>query len=109
MNGDVDIIERVSTFAAMHFGIDSRNIYDTHRTHICSITRHTIWYVLHCDYGISIGRLANRFLRTRRNIFIGIAKMRNGIRTQRYYADIYTDFVAGLREYMDGKKQMEKE
>lgn len=86
-------IEKLCRFASKYFNVDERELYSEGRKSNCVMARHVLWYYLHCELGFSAGELSKEFLKDRRTIFLGISKIKNGIKRQRYYRDIYDSFV----------------
>lgn len=86
-------IEKLCRFASKYFNVDERELYSDGRKSNCVIARHVLWYYLHCELGFSAGELSKEFLKDRRTIFLGISKIKNGIKRQRYYRDIYDSFI----------------
>lgn len=93
-----NIIEEMSDFAIKYFKISKHELYDRNREGNKVIARHLLWYVLHVDYNVSTGVLSKEFMRSRRNIFISISKIRHWIKTQRFYKDMYNHFISSFRK-----------
>lgn len=85
-------------FASRYFDVEENEIYSHSRTGNCVNAKHIIWYHLHVEDGMSVGKLAQEFFKTRRTIFMGISKIRNGIKTQRYYRDLYNNFITEYKK-----------
>lgn len=82
----------VSEACAKYFHIDEKKLYGRGVDRTTSLARHLLWYVLHVDYGIPTSFLSKNFYRTRRHIFFGINKIREGMKKQRFYKRLYDDF-----------------
>lgn len=93
-----DILEKVTKLCLKHFGLEERDLYSSTRKGDKVMARHLLWYVLHVDYGISTGVLSKEFLRTRRQIFNAINKIKSGVNKQRFYKELYSNFVATLKD-----------
>lgn len=93
-----NILGEVTKLCLKHFGLDERDLYSSTRKGDKVLARHLLWYVLHVDYGISTGVLSREFFRTRRQIFNAINKVKNGIKKQKFYKEIYGNFAATLKE-----------
>lgn len=86
-------IEKLCRFASKYFNVEERDLYSEGRKSNCVMARHVLWHYLHFELGFSAGDLSKEFLKDRRTIFLGISKIKNGIKRQRYYRDIYEKFV----------------
>ena len=89
---------KICTFAAKHFNVHLSLIYSHSTTDECSIARYMIWYYLHYELGASVAKIAKDFNRTKRAVFAGLSKIRNGIKKQKFYKDIYTTFKVGYEK-----------
>lgn len=86
-------IEKLCRFTSKYFNIEERDLYSEGRKSNCVMARHVLWYYLHYEFGISARELSKEFMKDRRTIFLGISKIKNGVKRQRYYRDIYDSFV----------------
>ena len=87
-------IEELVTFASIHFKISESKIY-SHLTHDeYSIVRYIIWFYLHYRENLPISIIAKSFYRSKRTIFYGISKIRDNIKNQRIYKDMYSTFCS---------------
>lgn len=84
--------EKICNFASRHFNINCRMLLSHSTTDECSIARYMVWHYLHQEKKVSAAVLAKDFCRTKRAIFAGLSKIRNGIKKQKYYKDIYSNF-----------------
>lgn len=92
-----NILVEVTNLCLKHFGLKESDLYSYTRKGDKVLARHLLWYVLHVDYNISTGVLSKEFLRTRRQIFNAINKIKNGIRKQRFYKELYDNFALTLK------------
>lgn len=90
-------LEKITNLCLKHFGLKESDLYSSTRKEDKVLARHLLWYVLHVDYGISTGILSKEFFRTRRQIFNAINKVKNGIKKQRFYQELYNNFVETLK------------
>lgn len=88
-----DIIDDVSRFAAKYFNVREIDLYSKCRRDDCVTARHIIWYYLHYEHNVPASVLAREFFRGRRNVFLALNKIKNGIETQKYYKGIYANFT----------------
>lgn len=86
-------IEKLCRFASKYFNVEERDLYSNGKLSNCVMARHVLWYYLHYECEVSVGTLSKEFLKERRSVFHGISKIKNGIKRQRYYRDIYESFV----------------
>lgn len=94
-NGKKDFssfIEKTSALCAKYFHIKYTDLYSKKLGRTESLARHLLWYILHVDYGVPTSILSNEFFRTRRHIFFGINKIRQGVRLQKFYNDLLYGF-----------------
>lgn len=93
-----EIANKIGELAAKYFKIDKYEIYGESINHNVSLARHIAWYVLHADMGIPTSILAKEFLRSRRHIFFGINKIRQGMKMQRFYSDLHDSFMSFVKD-----------
>lgn len=67
-----------------------------HRT-----ARKFIWYILHEEMNYKLNFISERYGKTTRAIMYGISDIRFGLRTQKYYREIYSE-IAHLRAIKEG-------
>lgn len=84
---------KICEFIAHYFHIDENQMYGYSRKENIVMARHLAWYILHVDHKISTAILSKEFFRSKRVIFFGVNKIRNGIENQKYYRSIYNDFM----------------
>lgn len=63
-----------------------------------SDARHFVWYILHGVLGYRTSAIAEEYRTSQRNIFLANAIIREGIRTQPYFAKHYRAMQAEMRE-----------
>ena len=83
---------RILDFTCKYFNLTKEHVMGHSIKRDVSIARHIMWYVLHVEYKIPTSELARAFNRTRRNIFIGIDKIKSGCKRQKYYKEIVRKF-----------------
>lgn len=85
-------MEEVIACVCEYFDVDILVTTERHgKYQTCSNARHFCWYILHYDLGISIRLIGKRFKRKENTIKKGVAKIKSGIRQQRYYRDKFHD------------------
>lgn len=84
------IIEKVEKDVCRYFGVDKQAIVNKDRTSQVSMARGYIFYILHKEYGLSIAKIANTYLRTSRAVFWHIGKIKYFLK-QRMYKEIYNN------------------
>lgn len=57
---------------------------------------HFVWFMRHYEEGLSIGKLSKIYGKGQRGIKHGIAKIKNYIKYEKKYADIYGNFLKEL-------------
>lgn len=85
-------ISQMLDFTCRYFNLSKEYIMSRSINRDVAIARHIMWYVLHVEHKVPTSELAIVFNRTRRNIFIGIDKIRSGCKRQKYYKDIVRKF-----------------
>lgn len=97
----INKIDEIVSFAAKYFSVKVTDLYSNVRKSECITAKHLAWYILHYEYGVNTSLLAKEFYRTRRDVFLGISKIKNGIQKQKFYKDLYERFI---EEYKNGSK-----
>ena len=54
-----------------------------------SLARNYLWYILHCDYNLSINTISKEYDRTQRRIKRVVSKTKYLVTTQRLYKEHY--------------------
>lgn len=90
MNTEIELIVK---FSCEYFGIKEGKIYSHNTSDDCSICRYILWYYLHYEKNMTTKEIANEFFRTKVTVFKGIARIKNCMKMQRYYRDLYKNFV----------------
>lgn len=94
-----EIIDKMSVLCAKYFKIEERDLYSKKYGRTECLAKHMLWYLLHTEYGVPTSELSRSFFRTRRHVFFGINKIKEGMKNQKFYIDIYNNFV----KYIDEK------
>ena len=84
------IIDNVEKDVCAFFGVNRQAIVNKDRTSQVSMARGYIFYILHKEYGLSISKIANTYLRTNRAVFWHIGKIKYFLK-QRMYKEIYNN------------------
>lgn len=95
-----DIIERISFVTSKYFNLKVQDLYSKNKKSKVVIAKQLLWYILHTDLNISVGVLSKEFLRSRRNIFVAISKIRYGIKNQKYYQELYRSLKEEIERYL---------
>lgn len=90
-------INRICEIAAMYFNVDEKAIYGRSKKKELVLARHFIWHFAHFELKYSFRKLGIMFFRQPRSIIKGACKIRDGIKTQKYYRYIYEDFTSLLK------------
>ena len=85
-----DLIDNIEKKVCDYFNIRTQDIINKDRTSQKSLARGYIYYILHCEYNMSITKIANTYHITRRAIFWHVSKVRHLLK-QRIYKGIYND------------------
>lgn len=96
-DSQLEAIRIVEMEVCDYMGVNNRVIYERSLKEIVCNAKYMIWYILHYDYGLSVGLLSKTYYLTRRNIQIGIAKVKAGIKYQPYYRNIYDTLKERLK------------
>lgn len=81
---------RIEEIVCSHFGMDVDEMRSRERkSRRKTDCLHFIWYMRHFYEGVSINGLAREYSKTPRNIYFAIAKIREGIITQKWYAEAF--------------------
>lgn len=97
---DNNIIERASSVVSKYFNLRVQELYSKNRRSKVVTAKQLLWYILHTDLNISVGILSKEFLRSRRNIFVAISKIRYGIKNQKYYQELYCSLKREIERCM---------
>lgn len=95
---DEEKILEVCSFCELYFDLDFPLLSSRSKEGTYIVAKHIVWYFLHYEYNISTSSLAKHFNRSRRNIFLGISKIKNGIDKQRFYKDVYMKFCESYKK-----------
>lgn len=95
---EILLIDAISDVCAEYFHIKVSDLYSRKVKRTESLARHLLWYVLHTEYGIASSTLAKEFFRSRRHIFFGINKIRQGAKVQKFYSDLIIGFNAQIEK-----------
>lgn len=88
----------INEICSRHFKIDERNLYSRCRFDEVVVARHILWYVLHVDMKMSVGKISKEFFRSKRQVFSAISKVKSGINKQKFYKELYEGFIQKLKE-----------
>lgn len=88
-----DNIKELCDFSCRHFGIKEEELYNRDKRENCVLSRYVLWYYLHYNMNVSISKLSLKFKKDKRTVFYGISKIKNGIKSHKYYRDIYNNFL----------------
>ena len=94
------LIEKIFSFSNKFFNLEEDISKSRSRKINYVLARHITWYILHYTHEFSTTEIAVLFNRTRRDVFYGISKIRDGIKYQRFYIDIYNDFIAEYNKHL---------
>lgn len=81
------IIENVIKAVCAHFKVDYSRFNSLSEKP--SIARYTIWLYLHCEMGMSVGKLTKYFNRNKASIFRGIRIMKHHVKYDKAARDEY--------------------
>lgn len=87
------IIEQI---IASHFGITQEELL-TEQTRSASDARHFLWYILHTILGYSSKNIGKHYSVTRRTVLLYSASVRDGIKTQPFYATNFKSIQSKLK------------
>ena len=85
-----DLIDTIEKKVCDYFSIPCQNIVNRDMTAQVSLARGYIFYILHVNYGLSIGKITNVYLRKKRVVFWHINKIKHLLK-QRMYKEIYNN------------------
>jgi chromosomal replication initiation ATPase DnaA len=85
-----DLIDTIEKKVCDYFSIPCQKIVNRDMTAQVSLARGYIFYILHVNHGISIGKITNVYLRKKRVVFWHINKIKHLIK-QRMYKEIYNN------------------
>lgn len=86
-------IEEIVKFASEYFGIKESRLLSHDTSDDCSICRYIVWHYLHYEKELSTRTICEYFGRTKDTVFKGLAKIKNCMRLQTYYRNMYSMFV----------------
>lgn len=81
-------------------GLDLSGIIDINKADYRT-ARKFVWYILYVEMHMKLSELSERYGRTTRAIRYGVSDISFGLRTQRYYKEIYSE-IAHLRATKEG-------
>lgn len=81
----------ISKSVSKVFGVEEKDLTSQKRSAPLYLARSFMWYILHCEEGYTIPRLSKMYGRSMRNIYQGIANVRDRLVLQPYYANFYKD------------------
>lgn len=87
-NEEKNVIDEIEKKVCKYFGVTQQDIVNYNRTAQASLARGYIFYILHKDYGLSIGKIENTYSRKKRVVFWHINKVKFLLK-QRMYKEIY--------------------
>lgn len=86
-----NLSQKVSNVVCGFFGVKHKDLINKCKSEQLSNARFYIWYILHTKYGLSYTVISAMYFRTKRNVEIGIAKIKYGIKEQPFYRKIFED------------------
>lgn len=89
-NEEKEIINNIEEKVCKYFDVEPQDIVNYNRTAQASLARGYIFYILHKDYGLSIGKIENTYSRKKRVVFWHINKVKFLLK-QRMYKEIYNN------------------
>lgn len=87
------LIDKVEKKVCEYFGVPCQKIINRDMTAQVSLARGYIFYILHNDYGLSIGKITTIYLRKKRVVFWHISKIKELLK-QKMYKGIYDEICA---------------
>lgn len=91
-------IEHLEDVISNYFNVPKDVFWDKKWDKITSKAKSYLWYILHYDEKISSGKIAKRYGRTKRNVFITLSKIKFAIEKQKGYKKTYDDIYKNIRE-----------
>ena len=86
---DILSIESIEKEACRYFHVCMDEVYDKNSKRTASAARAFIFYIIHVDLGISVGKISLRYGRRRNTIFKSISKIKYRVEMQKSYREIY--------------------
>ena len=86
-----ELFDRIINVICEEFSITRQMMMGRNTSSNVSIARNFAYYILHCDYNVSINKIAKLFSRTPRNIFARIANIRYNIKKVNSYCNKYNN------------------
>lgn len=90
--------ELLEEIISEHFGIKKEALVGNSRQRPYSDGRHFLYYILYYIFGYKVSAIADRYGRTRRNIYDSIDLIHDSIRLQPYYRDTYRQLMDEIRD-----------
>lgn len=94
-NDELKLIDKVEKAVCEYFLVKPQEVVNSNRTAQVSLARGYIFYILHVDYKLSIGKLVSVFFRKKRVINWNVSKIKFLLK-QRIYKDIYNNICKSL-------------
>lgn len=92
-NEERKLIDETEEKVCRYFNVPCQSIINFDMTAQVSLARGYIFYILHVEYGLSIGKLTTVYLRKKRAVFWNINKIRHLLK-QRMYKEIYDNILS---------------
>lgn len=93
---DRKIIDFTEEVVCKYFNVNLNDVTSKNHKRDASLARGFIWYILHCEYGLSITKISNEYYRNRRSTNHLIAKIKMAIKKQSYYREMYNNIKTNL-------------
>lgn len=98
----MEMVAKIEELVCEAMGLELSGIINTNKADYRT-ARKFVWYILFAEMDYKLSELANRYSRTTRAIRYGISDISFGLRTQRYYKEIYSE-IAHLRAIKEGSR-----
>lgn len=97
----MELAAKIEELVCEAMDIEVSGIINTNKSNYRT-ARKFIWYILVAEMDYNLSELAQRYGRTTRAVRYGISDVSFGLRTQRYYKEIYAE-IAHLRAQKRGE------
>lgn len=92
------MFEQIESIIADSFGISRERLIGKELLREVTDAKHFLYYILYFIYGYKAISIAERYGVTKVNVYSSIRQIHNGIRTQKYYANIHARILKDILE-----------
>ena len=88
-----EVFSETEYFIEQYFGVNVNKMVSRNTTNKVSIARNMMFYILHYDFKISIGKIAQAYFRTPRAVSLQISITKFQVKNEEAYKDMHDKIV----------------